>query len=470
MRAAGVARGPLRAVEGDLVTGEAQVQHSLGLSKTGRDRPRRSSRLSAVSSNVLGKVQGIEAQGLSRGREARVRIAGLFAGIGGIEQGFHRALGDCVTTDLLCESWRPAQDVLTVRFPDVELHPDVRELRDLPKGLGLLSAGFPCTDLSQAGRMAGITGEASGLVSHVFEALRLTAATEGRLPWLMIENVPNMLTLDRGKAMAYLVREIEALGYRWAYRVVDSRFTGVPQRRRRVILLASVTEDPRRVLFADDAGERPAADLKSDAFGFYWTEGRGGLGWAQDAVPTLKGGSTIGIPSQPAIWVPGAPDHRLFVMPTIEDAEAMQGFERGWTDVEIAGRKHGHRWKLVGNAVTTRVAEWVAGRISEPGDPVVELDGPGVGARWPTAAWGEAGKAHRVSISEFPLLAPYEHLSAVVDLNEATPLSARAINGFRNRLSKGNLGRYEGFRDDVDKYHETMAASAVLPLAMPKVG
>ena len=148
------------------------------------------------------------------------------------------------------------------------------------------------------------------------------------------------------------------------------------------------------------------------------------------------GGSTIGIPSQPAIWVPGAPDHRLFVMPTIEDAEAMQGFERGWTDVEIAGRKHGHRWKLVGNAVTTRVAEWVAGRISEPGDPVVELDGPGVGARWPTAAWGEAGKAHRVSISEFPLLAPYEHLSAVVDLNEATPLSARAINGFRNRDRK----------------------------------
>ena len=52
------------------------------------------------------------------------------------------------------------------------------------------------------------------------------------------------------------MREIEDLGYRWAYRVIDSRFTGVPQRRRRVILLASPTEDPRSVLFADDAGER----------------------------------------------------------------------------------------------------------------------------------------------------------------------------------------------------------------------
>ena len=385
-----------------------------------------------------------------------MKIAGLFAGIGGIELGFHKALGEAVETEMLCEWWEPAQSVLSTRFPGVDLHPDVRELRDLPRGLDLLSAGFPCTDLSQAGRTAGIAGAQSGLVSHVFEALRLTATSEGRLPWLMIENVPNMLTLDKGKAMAYLVREIESLGYRWAYRVVDSRFTGVPQRRRRVILLASATEDPRRVLFADDAGERPETDLKDDAFGFYWTEGRGGLGWAQDAVPTLKGGSTIGIPSPPAIWVPGAPDDRLFVTPTVEDAEEMQGFERGWTDVLSTGRKNGRRWKLVGNAVTTRVAEWVAGRIAESGDPVADLDGPIVTHRWPTAAWGENGVAHSVALSEFPRLAPYEHLSSVVDLNAAPPLSARAINGFQGRLSQGNLGQHEGFREDVACYRELM--------------
>lgn len=397
-----------------------------------------------------------------------MRIAGLFAGIGGIELGFHRALGEEVQTELLCEWWEPAQAVLRARFPGVELHPDVRELRDLPDGLDLLSAGFPCTDLSQAGRTAGITGEASGLVTHVFEALRLYAGRGNRLPWLMIENVPNMLTLDKGKAMAYLVNEIESLGYRWAYRVVDSRFTGVPQRRRRVILLASATEDPRRVLFADDAGVRPETDLKSDAFGFYWTEGRSGIGWAQDAVPTLKGGSTLGIPSPPAIWVPGAPDHRLFVTPSIEDAEAMQGFERGWTDVALSARKNGPRWKMVGNAVTTRVAEWVAGRLSQPGEPVADLYGPGVEQRWPTAAWGDAGERRAVFISEFPALAPYEHLSSVVDLNEAPPLSARAINGFQNRLSQGNLGRFEGFRDDVARYRDAKWSlhngHAVLPV------
>ena len=126
--------------------------------------------------------------------------------------------------------------------------------------------------LSQAGRTAGISGSASGLVTHVFEVLRLAREANRRLPWLLIENVPNMLALDNGKAMTYLVHELESLGYRWAYRTVDSRFAGVPQRRRRVILLASVKHDPRTVLFADDAGERDVDELASNAYGFYWTE------------------------------------------------------------------------------------------------------------------------------------------------------------------------------------------------------
>ena len=297
-----------------------------------------------------------------------MRVVGLFAGIGGIELGFSRALGPGVETQLLCEWWTPAQRVLATRFPDVDLHPDVRELRDLPSGCDVVAAGFPCTDLSQAGRTAGITGAQSNLVSHVFEALHVVKKRSRRLPWLLIENVPNMLALDRGRAMRYLADELEGLGYRWAYRTVDSRFTGVPQRRRRVLLVASRKEDPRDVLFADDAGPRPASDFANDAYGFYWTEGRGGLGWAEDAVPTLKGGSTIGIPSPPAIWIPQASVGRKFVTPMIEDAEELQGFPRGWTaTVHGRGLKNGPRWKLVGNAVTVGVAAWVAGRIAEPG-------------------------------------------------------------------------------------------------------
>lgn len=395
-----------------------------------------------------------------------MKLVGLFAGIGGIEVGFDRALGKAVETQLLCEWWAPAQQVLASRFPGVELHPDVRELRDLPSGCDVVSAGFPCTDLSQAGRTAGITGDQSSLVSHLFEALRVVERRSHRLPWLLIENVPNMLALDRGQAMRYLVEELEALGYRWAYRVVDSRFTGVPQRRRRVLLVASKSEDPRAVLFADDAGIRPDDELADDAYGFYWTEGRGGLGWAEDAVPTLKGGSTIGIPSPPAIWIPDEQPGRKFVTPLVEDAEELQGFPRGWTaTADGRGLKNGPRWKLVGNAVTVGVAAWVAGRLAEPGQAVAssrEWRGP---AAWPTAAWGENGTVHGVEISEYPFLEPYRHLLDVVDRDAAPALSHRGATGFARRLQQGNLGRTPGFREDVAE-HIDATGLGMEPLAV----
>ncbi len=382
-----------------------------------------------------------------------LKMAGLFAGIGGIELGFRRALGDGVETTLLCEWWDPAKAVLAERFPDVDRHPDVRLLDSLPADLDILAAGFPCTDLSQAGRTAGIAGAQSGLVAHVFHVLRVASSAGRRLPWLLIENVPNMLALDRGRAMAYLIEEMESLGYRWAYRVVDSRFTGVPQRRRRVLLLASPSEDPRPVLFGEDTGGLDESELDDTIFGFYWTEGRGGLGWARDAVPTLKGGSTIGIPSPPAIWVSDNPLERAFLTPTVTDAEALQGFPRGWTEVvDRLPRGHGHRWKLVGNAVTTHVAEWVACQLRDPGEAVLDDQLWTGSGTWPTAAWGENGKIWRVAASEFPRQAPRAGLRSVVDVSTAPPLSDRAINGFRSRLEQGNLGRHPGFREAVSAY------------------
>jgi DNA (cytosine-5)-methyltransferase 1 len=381
-----------------------------------------------------------------------MRIAGLFAGVGGLEQGFKDALGADAHTELLCECWAPARAVLNVRFPEVDLRRDVRDLTSLPSGLDVLTVGFPCTDLTQAGRTAGIAGAQSGLIRCVFDALRLTRCRGERMPWLVVENVPNMLALDRGKAMAYLVRELEDLSYRWAYRVVDTRFTGLPQRRRRVILLASTTEDPRNVLFATDAGERNATELAEDVYGFYWTEGRRGLGWAVDAVPTIKGGSTIGIPSPPAIWVPTAEPSRRFVTPGLEDAEALQGFARGWTEVSDSAARDGARWKLIGNAVTTRVARWVAECLVRPGGMHAECSVWTPGGSWPTAAWGAQGKVHQAHVSEFPMLHPYEGLASVVNLNAAKPLSHRAITGFRRRLLMGNLGWHPRFRDDVEAY------------------
>jgi DNA (cytosine-5)-methyltransferase 1 len=290
-------------------------------------------------------------------RRRRLRVAGLFAGVGGLEYGLHVA-GHA--TALLCENDPAAAAVLAARFPKAKLHDDVRTLlpRALPARLDVLTAGFPCQDLSQVGRTAGIEGAKSSLVRHVFRLLR-----ERRVPWVVLENVPFMLHLDRGRAMGHVVDALEDLGYRWAYRVVDAMAFGLPQRRRRVFVVASLAADPGEVLFADDVAPPPESPWTVAApVGFYWTEGNRGVGWATAAVPTLKGGSGLGIPSPPAVLLP---DGRLLT-PSLAGAERLQGLPAGWTRGE-GGRVDRLRWRMVGNAVNVRVAAWLAWSRRSPG-------------------------------------------------------------------------------------------------------
>ena len=378
-------------------------------------------------------------------------VAGLFAGIGGIELGLGRSGG---FSEILCENWEPAKAVLQERFPGVQIAGDVRDVPALPS-VDLVTAGFPCTDLSQAGRTSGIDGRESGLVNEVFRLLDGAP----RRPMVMFENVRNMLALDSGRAMRHLVDELEALGYRWAYRLVDSRFTGVPQRRQRVIFLASQDLDPRAVLFADDDGEPDQSLLDPSCFGFYWTEGVRGLGWAKDAVPTLKGGSTIGIPSPPAIWNPkGALGHRV-LLPIIEEAEQLQGFPAGWTEpANVVSLGKGTRWKLVGNAVTVGVSTWIGRRLMDPGEPILSGRPVNNGDRWPTAAYGARGRVWGVNISMWPTSASYRHLREIVDLQTAPVLSARATAGFLSRARRGNLSFVDGFLDGISEHAALVTA------------
>jgi DNA (cytosine-5)-methyltransferase 1 len=381
-------------------------------------------------------------------KKSALEVAGLFAGIGGIELGLRRA-GH--TSGLLCELDGGAAAVLQERFAGVPLHADVRALPRLPKSIDLLTAGFPCQDLSQAGRTAGISGARSGLVQEVFRLLR-----SRRTPWLLIENVPFMLQLGRGEALELILSELEALGYRWAYRVVNSQAFGLPQRRLRVYLLASLEEDPRPVLFADEAGAAPvprsrskgaARMTASKACGFYWTEGIRGLGWAEDGVPTLKGGSTIGIPSPPAIVLP---DGRI-VKPDIRDAERLQGFDADWTLPALRASKSGHRWKLVGNAVTVDVAHWIGRRLRDPGEispRVSVLRALPPGSTWPKAAWNVGAGRYAVSASEWPVVESGPSLQQFLKY-EPQLLSARATAGFLGRTEQSTLHFPAGFIDTV---------------------
>ncbi len=390
---------------------------------------------------------------------ASATSVGLFAGIGGIELGLEAA---GFGTELLCEIDLGAQSVLKAHFEGAELHDDVTTLKSLPAKCDVLSGGFPCQDLSQAGRGAGITGRRSGLVDQVFRLLD----KPGQDPptWLLLENVPFMLQLDGGEAMRFLAVELGRRGFRWAYRVVDARAFGIPQRRRRVLLLASKTEDPRPVLFGQDVAAPSERSPDGQACGFYWTEGNTGLGWAVDAVPTIKGGSGLGIPSPPAIWMPDG----AIVTPDIRDAERLQGFRPDWTlpAVEDAELKKGARWKLVGNAVCAPMSQWLAGRLT--GESPTQDWGPSaalrVGERWPTAAWGEQAEAFEVPVGEYPVLMERQHLSDFLEY-ETHPLSERAVRGFRNRLAASSLKHPEAFMTALNsalEHHEHRRKTAAV--------
>ena len=374
-----------------------------------------------------------------------MRAVGLFSGIGGFELGL---AGAGIETELVCESWSSAAAVLRHRF-DADVVGDIRDLPALPS-TDVITAGFPCTDLSQVGRGAGIDGIASALVREVFRLVRSNAPT-----WLVLENVPNMLNLHGGAAMHVITDALDDLGWSWAYRTVDSQHFGVRQRRRRVFLVASPSEDPRAVLYADETAA--PAGIRAGAYGFYWTEGNRGLGWGEGVTPTLKGGSQLGIPSPPAVWVPGDPVGLAISRPSIAAGERLQGFRSGWTRC-MPGL--GERWKMVGNAVTVPVARWIGSRLRAPGDPV---DAPRrrlpSGSRWPSAASSVGGAREAWALSERPIaVQARQSLAVVLDVHGSEPLTLKATSGFTRRLKASRLSTVPGFISALDAHISAMSS------------
>jgi DNA (cytosine-5)-methyltransferase 1 len=255
-----------------------------------------------------------------------------------------------------------------------------------------------------------------------------------------------MLHLDKGKALLKIVEAFEERGYRWAYRVVNS-LSFLPQRRERFLLVATNGDvDPAQVILVDESQPpRQETDLTTHGHGFYWTEGIRGLGWAPDAIPTLKNGSTVGIASPPAIMLRDG----VIITPDIRDAERLQGFDADWTRIAEEVARPSLRWSLVGNAVTAPVADWLGSRLADPGqyapwrDYELPLDG-----RWPKAARYDGARRYAVDIGGFPV---WCDRPALVDFLQFSGklLSARATRGFLSRTERGSLRFVPGFRDRV---------------------
>jgi DNA (cytosine-5)-methyltransferase 1 len=260
-----------------------------------------------------------------------------------------------------------------------------------------------------------------------------------------------MLQLAQGRALEFILEELEALDYKWAYRVVDARAFGLPQRRERVFLVAALDEDPRNVLLVDNQPEpaRVPSEIGRVACGFYWTEGTRGLGWATDAVPTLKGGSTIGIPSPPAILFP---DGRLKAL-DIRDAERLQGFPVNYTKPAESVARAGSRWKLVGNALNSTVAEWIGNCLAKPGHYDDSWDSMILepGGRWPRAAWNLGKVRRKASVSAWPKRHSRKPLSSFLRYTSAD-LSEKATAGFLSRAEKSSLNFPDGFLDAVRRH------------------
>ena len=146
----------------------------------------------------------------------------LFSGIGGFSLGLE-ATGR-IKTVAFVESDKFARRVLHKHWPDVPVIHDVRDVKgDDFNGVDIITGGFPCQDVSVAGRREGLSGDRSGLW---FEFERILS--ECRPRWAIIENVPGLLTSNNGEDFATILRGLGNIGYNAAWRVLDSQYFGVP--------------------------------------------------------------------------------------------------------------------------------------------------------------------------------------------------------------------------------------------------
>jgi len=182
-----------------------------------------------------------------------MKLGGLFSGIGGFELAWTRLGGEVAW---MCEWDKNARKVLEARFPGVPIYPDVRDLDPAEvEAVDVLTGGSPCQGFSVAGTRSGLEHGESRLFADYIRIM--DGLAERGLKWALWENVPGVLSIEDDNGERTFNHVVAALaggtvpvrldpGKRWsaglaagrgravAWRVLDSRFFGVAQRRRRV--------------------------------------------------------------------------------------------------------------------------------------------------------------------------------------------------------------------------------------------
>lgn len=205
-------------------------------------------------------------------------------------------------------------------------------------GIDLVYGGFPCQDLSKAGKGAGLEGSRSGLF---FEFARIVAELSPR--WIVAENVPGLLSNRKGRDFRIVLSTLDELGYGLAWAVLDSANFGVPQGRRRVYIVGHLGErtGAGKVLSVCESG---CGDPQKN--------------YSQREDSTGSGGEVIDYESG------------QFRRLTPIETERLQGWPDDWTRWGADGKEipERQRYKMTGNGVTAPVAEWVGQRLMAVND------------------------------------------------------------------------------------------------------
>lgn len=265
--------------------------------------------------------------------------------------------------------------------------------------IDLIAFGFPCQDISQANSKGkGLQGKRSSIF---FECMRIVNIFKPA--WLLVENVPRLLSINEGRDMATVLQTMAKSGYGWVYRLLDSQFFGVAQRRRRVFIIGCLGRiPPPEILFEQTSGRRN--DKKKQKMGQRGLCISTKCGDKQDPTAETFIASTIGTSTNPD---PNYGTHfiaeKVRIAPCLSAHEQAGSIEsegrirhlvaqtigsipRGntsfvWQDTYIAetntrGKRatpripsgmDSRRGIVIGNAVTVNVAEWIGRRIIKYG-------------------------------------------------------------------------------------------------------
>jgi DNA (cytosine-5)-methyltransferase 1 len=157
-----------------------------------------------------------------------MKVLDLFSGIGGFSFGLERA---GMQTVAFCEVDPVCRKVLKKHWPDVPIFEDVKTLsaKDIGEPIDIIAGGFPCQDISLAGKGAGLAGARSGLW---WEFHRLIQETKPK--WVIAENVSAL----RNRGLDEVLRSLTEIGYDAEWHCIPASYVGAPHRRDRVWIVA----------------------------------------------------------------------------------------------------------------------------------------------------------------------------------------------------------------------------------------